>query len=522
MNEIVRSESGKESISKDTHVAIKIIDNTMGFVNDFMTIKGFANGTLNWDNDEVVKDAKMSISSADKLVSYYITIQFNKTLGESPRMKFYAKDPKQNTAYTQYDLIEAFGGTSMHTHAGNGWYVKNAITMKPVSAFKDSGIEYGSTVKEQWDFKVDADLEGCYFYIIDHRKYVQGNNNWDNTSHVEFSLFQHNIGMGAQHGFSVDTYISIWKQGVEPYINNFTNILDYDLITVLEETQTEYRFFLRFNNNLDNPADGPYMMVKTRLFDPSDNLRPYSYDDVVEYRDARFVHTTVGTSHWFNKDGFKEIKNEFEIEDLAQKMDEFKKNGLENSENLTLFIGDSYFDQFAYWKEFYNDYAGKAAHTSAIGGTKAWEWVNWVDSLVGSFDKNLKNIVIHLGYNEIVQGGPAAVDIEFMQQRLIEILHTKYPSVNIYYLGIGVSYLFSTEPVMKQKALTCDDLTETYCSDKPYVTYVDMDACVQQYLSEDPTRDLQSFYKDKTHPKDECYSYIMSALANAGLVVADK
>ena len=187
---------------------------------------------------------------------------------------------------------------------------------------------------------------------------------------------------------------------------------------------------------------------------------------------------------------------------------------------MTLFIGDSFFEDDNWWVNFYNDYQGKACFTSAIGGTKVTQWLNWISSLVEPFAGNMKNLVIHLGYNDVNASKISATQLEKYLERLFDLLHNAYPEANIYYFGIGTSYWFKTS--QNTRAKETDDLTKSYAETCDYLTYIDMDEEVyNKYISE-TGKTLESFFKDGTHPKNENYSYIMNALEKAGCVIANK
>lgn len=496
------------------YIEVDVMDEALLGPDTPLKIKAYADNTAEIPKIDCIDGHSLIVKREGKNIEYLLKIKCSRDLSGLTRMKFYSYDPVKKTRYNDHDLVVTSSGNKLHTHAGKGWYVSSRIGFKPESLYLLPGAAQ-VPLPDKWGFTASAEDEGLYIYAYQKHRYTEGKNKWSSTSHMEFSLYQHNIGYGPTDGFNKETYIALWKSG-DASINNMTNILAYELNTTLTEEMTEYRFFIRFNNNFDNPQDGPYAMIKPRSFDPGDNRRPYSYEDIVEFRDNRFVHTTKGSSYMFNRT-LNKVINHYEEDWLQNKVNDFRNHGLEDKENLTLFIGDSFFD-VGWWENFYTDYCGKAAHTAAIGGTTTWQWLNWTESLIKTFDKNLKNIIIHLGYNDLnyTNNGVTAEEIEFYTERFINLLHSIYPDANIFYCGIGTSEWFAVKP--EKRAKTCDALAKAFCESRSYVTFVDMDAAYARYM-EETGGNLNSFFKDRTHPKNENYKYLMEQITLAGCVI---
>lgn len=501
-------------MQENAHIEADITNETLLGTSSPLRIKVYPDNTATIPKNSGIASQTLSVGRSGNTTEYLLKLKCTKSPGDLTRIKFYSYDPGKKTKYNAHDFIVSSDGTKLHTHAGDGWYVTSRIGFKPESLYPLPAAAQ-VPLPDKWGFAVSAEDEGVYIYAYQNHCFTEGSNKWTATSHMEFSLYQHNIGFGPTDGFNKETYVAVWKSG-DVSINNKTNILASELNTTISDARTEYRLFIRFNNNHENPQDGPYAMVKPRSFDPGDNRKPYSYDDIVEFRDNRFVHTTKGSSYFFNRT-LNKVLNQYENEWLQNKMNDFKNNGLEDKENLTLFIGDSFFD-VGWWENFYTDYKGKAAHTAAIGGTTTWQWLNWTGSLVKAFDDNLKNIVIHLGYNDLnyTNSGVSAEEIEFYTERFIELLHSIYPEANIYYCGIGTSEWFAVKP--EKRAQVCDALAKEFCESRPYVSFIDMDAAYRKYM-EETGGNLDSFFKDRTHPKNENYKYLMEQIELGGCVI---
>ena len=237
------------------------------------------------------------------------------------------------------------------------------------------------------------------------------------------------------------------------------------------------------------------------------------------------VHTHAGNSVSVH-DAVDGIDNPHQVTWANKFKTQFSTLGLKR-ENLTLFVGDSYFEQEGWWTNFYNDYSGKNVFTSAIGGTKSWEWIHYLDELVKPYEYsngNIQNIVVHLGYNEIA-GCNNTLTSEILESHIVALLdkiHSRYNDTNIYYFGIGVSSYFDTISDKKQRSEEVDALTKAYAEKKSWLTFIDTNEIVQQYLNEHAGYTKASFYKDNTHPKNENYSYFVDSLASAGCVIAEK
>ena len=478
-----------------------------------------SNGAFDMENEVDIVNAEYVVKvNNEGHTEYYFKVTLANELEEDLAINMYSYDSNNKVNYGYSDVTTYFNNVFYHTHMNEKLYVGDKIKFKSETLYLTDDA-YQSPSPEKWGYHMQAAREGLYIYVYQNVNQVVNleGQNWTAT-HVEFSIYHHSFGYGANFNRIEETYIAVWPNK-SYYINDNTNVYSFDLdSTVVTNNRVEYRIFIRFNNNLDNPQDGPYAFVKVRNFDPTDNSSPYSENDVVEYRDNRFVHTIKGDSV-FVYEKIKHLDNPYENDYLTSRLNTWKQMNLANSENLTLFIGDSFFENDNWWVNFYNDYQNKACFTSAIGGTKVTQWLNWIPSLVAPFAGNLENIVIHLGYNDVNSTQITPLQLEFLLEELFARLHTAYPEANIYYLSIGTSYWF--EYSGNTRARSTDTLTKQFASTCSYVTFVDIDACYQEYMDETGGT-LESFFKDGTHPKNENYKYIIAALEEAGCVIADK
>ena len=403
----------------------------------------------------------------------------------------------------------------------------NGFEFKDLSTFLTPD-EFNMPVKEKCGFQASAVDSGLYLYSyqIATKTYTDNPDNdakWKNASHVEYEIWNGDLGYGWG-----GTYVAMWQDG-SYYINNEKNVKELRtkvLFTELENgtIKIEYLMFIGFDNNV-NSNDPAYAYIKYNFFDAEDNREPYNELDFINFKDDRMVHTHAGNSVSVH-DAVDGIDNPHQVTWANKFKTQFTTLGLKR-ENLTLFVGDSYFEQEGWWTNFYNDYGGKNVFTSAIGGTKSWEWIHYLDELVKPYEDsngNIQNIVVHLGYNEIA-GCNNTLTSEILESHIVALLdkiHSRYNDTNIYYFGIGVSSYFDTISDKKQRSEEVDALTKAYAEKKSWLTFIDTNDIVQQYLNEHAGYTKSSFYKDNTHPKNENYSYFVDSLASAGCVIAEK
>ena len=478
-----------------------------------------SNGAYEVKNNANIDSVEYLVKNDDiNQTEYYLKVKLLNHLNADLAVNFYSFDSKNQNSYGYSDVCFYVDEICYHTHFIEKLYIGDEIKFKPETLYETD--EYNqSPIPEKWGYAMQSTKEGLYIYVYQEvDKVVYGNGQDWSATHIEFSIFHHSFGVGATLGYVAETYVGVWPNKTY-YINNSNNVLAVDLkSTEVTGNRIEYRIFIRFNNNLENPKDGPYAFVKVRTFDPKDNNQPYSNEDVVEYRDNRFVHTIEGDS-LFVYEKVTKIDNPYETSYLDSRIQKWNNENFQNTENMTLFIGDSFFESDNWWVNFYNDYQNKACFTSAIGGTKVTQWLNWLPSLVDPFAAKVENIVIHLGYNDVNSTGITAVQLEMHLEDLFARLHSSYPEANIYYFGIGTSYWFQYSN--NTRAKETDNLTKAFAETCDYVTFIDMDLCYQAYMDETGGT-LESFFKDGTHPKNENYKYLIAALEEAGCVISYK
>ena len=183
---------------------------------------------------------------------------------------------------------------------------------------------------------------------------------------------------------------------------------------------------------------------------------------------------------------------------------QWNENGVDNQ--TTIFIGDSFFDT-AFWSNFYNvSYRGKDALCLGISATTTYDWEDWISS--GWLSKaKPKNIVMHMGTNNVYDDGDTVADAVSSLQRMFTLMHDKLPDVPIYWFGI------SQRSYDAAKIANVDMINakmKKWCDARDYITYIDT-----------PSQLKNNMLKDNVHPKVEYYSIFVDALANTDIQIIE-
>ena len=496
-----------------SHVHFEVRNNTLN--SKKISISLFPNGSEVLKNNENITTSLLTKKSST-LIEYFYVIKSSTPITGETKIKFYYYDELEETPYDATDVIETVNSIKYHTHIGNGWSVNDTIGFKNEELYRTPEA-YQSRVIDRYGYDMTAQDEGLYIYAYQYvdelRNDVTDNDRkWREQTHIELEIWQHNIGFGWD-----GTYLALFSDG-STYVNNFNNILGENLeVNIIpgEKTKIEYRYYLSFKNNYDNPNDGPYAFIKLRYFDPSDNKVQYNEKDVVDYRDERFVHTNPGNSVFVHQT-VDAIDDPFNGEYAQNRLNLY--NNMKMPGNGTLFIGDSYFEKDNWWKNFYNDYSGKNCFTSAIGGTRILQWLDYYDTLIKPY--NPKNIVIHLGYNDINGTAASSIDLSNHLKTLLELIHSKEPNAKLFFFNVESSPWFKVSNKVA-RVEQFNSFAKTIIDAMDYCTYIDGNAISKdaEYEYNNGTWVRDDFFKDGTHPKDENYIYYMQALEDAGCVI---
>ena len=182
---------------------------------------------------------------------------------------------------------------------------------------------------------------------------------------------------------------------------------------------------------------------------------------------------------------------------------QWTQNG--NAGKTTVFIGDSFFDT-AFWSGFYSsEYEGKDALCLGISATTTYDWEEWISGWLCGVQP--KNIVMHIGTNNVYDDGDSIYGALSAYQRMFILMHELFPETHIYWFGV------SQRSYDKDKIEKVSDINarmQNWCDGLDFITYIDT-----------PPQLTNDMLRDGVHPKPECYSVFVEALAKTDIVIED-
>ena len=180
----------------------------------------------------------------------------------------------------------------------------------------------------------------------------------------------------------------------------------------------------------------------------------------------------------------------------------------------TLFVGDSFFDTY-FWSDFYSTYGKYNTRTHGIGGTTTTEWEVFASRLI--YPVNPKNIVMHLGTNNLYDDKETSSEAYKNTVRLLETIHSRLPETKVYYFAIEPRTYAIEGGTFSQTSFDKIDKVnkdmEAYCNVNDYMVYVD--ATSECYTSGINVN--ANFFRDGIHPKLGNYMTYVNLLKEAGL-----
>ena len=176
------------------------------------------------------------------------------------------------------------------------------------------------------------------------------------------------------------------------------------------------------------------------------------------------------------------------------------------NENTTLFLGDSFMDDY-----FIGDYmktyaADKEVLNAGMSSTTSYHWERAYKEIIGSTAP--KNIVFHIGTNNFYDLRDAEEDTQESLKRLMMYVHASYPTSNIYWFNITQR----TNTTYAQSVTETNAVMATWCSRYDWITCVDTCSKISGALLKD----------DGVHPLTQSYKVFTDALADAGCEIVNK
>lgn len=173
--------------------------------------------------------------------------------------------------------------------------------------------------------------------------------------------------------------------------------------------------------------------------------------------------------------------------------------------NTTLFIGDSFMDDY-FIGDYMATYAeGKEVMNAGISSTTSYHWEASYAQIIGATAP--KNIVLHVGTNNFYDAMDSADNTGESLKRLMMFLHESYPSSNIYWFNI----------TQRTNTAYADQVTETNATMANWCAKYDWVTCVDTCSKVTPT-----MLRDGVHPTTENYRVFTDALVAAGCEIVNK
>ena len=167
-------------------------------------------------------------------------------------------------------------------------------------------LSFSTDSPERYNVRGYAHNNGLYFNMVQYvNDYSVGsvNGDWKTNTHIETEIWQHNIGYGWD-----GTYFAFFMDG-SYYVNNnrnIKNIINQVSISKAENGkytyEISYEVFIEFDNNLENPQDGPYAYVKFMSHTPNESEDGYSNSVPITKDYDRVLWTDDCNSYGFNKE----------------------------------------------------------------------------------------------------------------------------------------------------------------------------------------------------------------------------
>ena len=201
-----------------------------------------------------------------------------------------------------------------------------------------------------------------------------------------------------------------------------------------------------------------------------------------------------------------QLYNVSAFEDLSNAMQK-KLEASAKDTVTTVFIGDSFFHQDAFFQNFPRIYRNKEAVCVGISTTTTYHWESFTQDWLK--DCNPKNIVVNVGTNNLILQPPynSAEYVTDGLQSLLSMLQDTFPGTHIYWFSIPPRTDLNRED---DKALI-NAAMKQWCEANG-VTYV-----------QSPITDPNTDCVDGLHPTAKTYETYAQALAAAGcdIVAAD-
>ena len=182
------------------------------------------------------------------------------------------------------------------------------------------------------------------------------------------------------------------------------------------------------------------------------------------------------------------------------------KNYAHDSGELAMFIGDSFFDSRYFFTDFYERFAYENAFTLGVSSSKADQWEWYIQKL---YAENPKTIVIHIGTNDIFDGGQNANQVTETLKRLFNSIKENLPNTQVYWFSIEPRRAAS-DANGNAIAVTVNNNIKSYLSSNNVAVYMDSYTFFNANQND-------TYYRDTVHPTTPLgYDKLMEILSASG------
>ena len=244
--------------------------------------------------------------------------------------------------------------------------------------------------------------------------------------------------------------------------------------------------------------------------------------DIVEYKDGYIVGKKAGvamveatTEHHkttFKVSCYNYTGGDWYLNRVASVESKWINAG--RPEVDTLFIGDSFFDT-EFWSDFYTLFNDNKTFTHGVSSSTTTDWEIFASRLV--YPVNPKNIVMHLGTNNLYDDKETSSEAYKNTVRFLETIHSRLPETKVYYFAIEPRTYAIEGGTFSQTSFDKIDKVnkdmEAYCNENDYMKYVDATSeCYKEGIEVNA-----DFFRDGIHPKLGNYMTYVNILKEAGL-----
>jgi len=382
---------------------------------------------------------------------------------------------------------------------------KNEDSQKPAYNFPEwtawENCTVRSDVSTRYDYRGFAADDGLYLNVVQYvDKVKQGGvaDTWKNITHVEIELWNGDVGYGWD-----GTYLAFFPDGSH-YINSDLNVTALEHKCTITDRganyadgyryELSYEIYLGFENNVSS-EDGPYAYVQFMSHTPGETEEGYEKAEKITKDGDRKLWTEESKSVEFRESGAIGKDSVYNISAYEEKIErhkqEWEDKGIDGE--TTLFIGDSFFDE-EFWSTFDNFYWSKNALRLGVSSSTSYDWEVFTTEFLK--DTNPKNIVMHIGTNNIYDDNKDAEVTVAALQRMFSYMHETLPTTNLYYFGISLRTYDDAKIAITKEV---NAAMEQWCAQKDYITFV---GGTVERLTGDMLR-------DNVHPREDgdCNAY---------------